>query len=218
MLASPMFGDLNAKQREYLADIMSSSKTLLAIINDILDLATIDAGVLQLKLTDVGVRAIIDAAILGIRERAVRNRLTIEIAVADEVTEFMADEARMRQVLYNLLSNAVGFSKMDGTVRLACWSEDGNIIFRVEDDGVGIPKDQLGRIFERFESRSHGSDHRGAGLGLSIVKSLVELHGGTIDIASEEGKGTRVTIRIPERPVTTSEDVSAWLAGGGRAA
>ncbi|HEY8194993.1 MAG TPA: ATP-binding protein [Hyphomicrobium sp.] len=218
MLASPMFGDLSAKQREYLADIMSSSKTLLAIINDILDLATIDAGVLQLKLTDVGVRAIIDAAILGIRERAVRNRLTIEIAVADEVTEFMADEARMRQVLYNLLSNAVGFSKMDGTVRLACWSEDGNMVFRVEDDGVGIPKDQLGRIFERFESRSHGSDHRGAGLGLSIVKSLVELHGGTIDIASEEGKGTRVTIRIPERPVTTSEDVSAWLAGGGRAA
>jgi signal transduction histidine kinase len=217
MLASPMFGDLSDKQREYLADIMSSSKTLLAIINDILDLATIDAGALQLKLTDVGVRTIIDAAILGIRERAVRNRLTIEIAVADEVTEFMADEARMRQVLYNLLSNAVGFSKMDGTVQLACWSEGGNIIFRVDDDGVGIPKDQLGHIFERFESRSHGSEHRGAGLGLSIVKSLVELHGGTIEVSSEENRGTRVTVRIPERPVGTTDE-AAWLAGGGRAA
>jgi signal transduction histidine kinase len=217
MLASPMFGDLSAKQREYLADIMSSSKTLLAIINDILDLATIDAGALQLRLAPVGVRTIIDAAILGIRERAVRNRLTIEIAVADEVTEFMADEARMRQVLYNLLSNAVGFSKMDGTVQLACWSEGGNVIFRVDDDGVGIPKDQLSRIFERFESRSHGSDHRGAGLGLSIVKSLVELHGGTIEVSSEENRGTRVTIRIPERPVGATDE-SAWLAGGGQAA
>jgi len=217
MLASPMFGELSAKQREYLADIMSSSKTLLAIINDILDLATIDAGALQLKLAPVGVRAIIDAAILGIRERAVRNRLTIEIAVADEVTEFMADEARMRQVLYNLLSNAVGFSKMDGMIKLACWNEGGNVTFRVEDDGLGIPKDQIGRIFERFESRSHGSDHRGAGLGLSIVKSLVELHHGTIEIVSEENRGTRVTVRIPERPVVAPEG-STWLAGGGRAA
>lgn len=218
MLANPMFGELNAKQREYLADIISSSKTLLAIINDILDLATIDAGALQLKPTPVGVRAIIDAAILGIRERAVRNRLTIEIAVADEVTEFMADEARMRQVLYNLLSNAVGFSKINGTVQLACWSENGDIIFRVEDNGVGIPKDQIGRIFDRFESQSRGSDHRGAGLGLSIVKSLVELHGGTIEVSSEENRGTRVTIRIPERPVVPTGDGSKWLARGGRAA
>ncbi|ADJ24103.1 multi-sensor signal transduction histidine kinase [Hyphomicrobium denitrificans ATCC 51888] len=218
MLASPLFGDLNAKQREYLADIMSSSKTLLAIINDILDLATIDAGAMQLKPTPVGVRALIDAAILGIRERAVRNRLTIEIAVADEVNEFVADEARMRQVLYNLLSNAVGFSKVNGTVRLACWSENGTIIFRVEDDGVGIPKDRIGRIFDRFESQSHGSDHRGAGLGLSIVKSLVELHGGTIEVFSEENRGTRVTVRLPEHPVTPAGDVPEWLAGGGRAA
>ena len=118
MLASPMFGDLNDKQREYLTDIMSSSKTLRSIIDDILDLATIDAGTLQLKLAPVGARALIDAAILGIRERAIRSRLTIDIAVADDVTEFMADEARMRQMLYNLMSNAVGFSKLNSTVRL----------------------------------------------------------------------------------------------------
>ncbi len=218
MLASPLFGDLNEKQREYLSDIMSSSKTLLAIINDILDLATIDAGALQLKLAPIGVRTILDAAILGIRERAIRSRLTIDIAVADDVAEFMADEARMRQVLYNLLSNAVGFSKADGTVRLTCWREDGNIVFSVEDEGVGIPKDQIGSVFQRFESRSRGSEHRGAGLGLSIVKSLVELHGGAVDIASEEGRGTRVTIRIPERPVIASDSVGTRLARGDRAA
>jgi len=218
LLASPFMGSLNDKQREYVADIMSSSKTLLAIIDDILDLATIDAGSLELKPAPVGVRAIIDAAILGIRERAVRSRLTIDIAVADDVTEFMADEARMRQVLYNLLSNAVGFSKTNGTVHLTCWREAGQIVFTVEDEGIGIPKDQIDGVFQRFESRSRGSDHRGAGLGLSIVKSLVELHGGTIDIASEEGRGTRVTVRIPERPVVAADGSSSRLAHGGRAA
>ncbi len=224
MLSSPAMGDLNAKQREYLADIMFSSKTLLAIIDDILDLTTIEAGGLELKLAPAGVRAIIDAAILGIRERAVRSRLTIDIAVADDVTEIMVDETRMRQVLYNLLSNAVGFSKVNGTVHLACWRENGTINFRIDDEGIGIPKDQIGRVFQRFESRSRGSEHRGAGLGLSIAKSLVELHGGTIEITSEEGRGTRVIVRIPENPVAQTTDngtsgVSAnRLAGGSRAA
>lgn len=218
MLASPMFGDLNDKQREYLTDIMSSSKTLRSIIDDILDLATIDAGTLQLKLAPVGARALIDAAILGIRERAIRSRLTIDIAVADDVTEFMADEARMRQILYNLMSNAVGFSKLNSTVRLRNWREDGYIIFSVEDEGIGIPKDQIPGVFQRFESHSRGSDHRGAGIGLSIVKSLVELHGGSIDFSSEEGYGTRVTVRIPERPVSAPDSGATRLARGDRAA
>lgn len=206
MLASPMFGVLNNKQREYLADIMSSSKTLLAIIDDILDLTTIEAGGLELKLAHVSIRAIIDAAILGIRERAVRSRLTIDIAIADDVTEIMVDEARMRQVLYNLLSNAVGFSKVNGTVHLACWRKNGTINFRIDDEGIGIPKDQIGRVFQLFESYSRGSDHRGAGLGLSIAKSLVELHGGNIEIASEEGRGTRVIVHIPEQPIAHTMD------------
>lgn len=226
MLASPIFGALNDKQREYLADIMSSSKTLLAIIDDILDLTTIEAGGLELKLAPVGVRGIIDAAILGIRERAVRSRLTIDIAVADDVTEIMVDEARMRQVLYNLLSNAVGFSRINGTVHLACWRQNGMINFRIDDEGIGIPKDQIGRVFQRFESRSRGSEHRGAGLGLSIAKSLVELHGGTIEITSEEGRGTRVIVRIPEEPVARAAGggpvsrggTTDKLAGGSRAA
>lgn len=223
LLTSPALGNLNDKQREYLADIMFSSKTLLAIINDILDLTSIEAGGLELKLAPVGVRAIIDAAILGIRERAVRSRLTIDIAVADDVTEIMVDEARMRQILYNLLSNAVGFSKINGTVHLACWRESGNINFRIDDEGIGIPKDQIGRVFQRFESRSRGSDHRGAGLGLSIAKSLVELHGGNIEITSEEGRGTRVIVRIPERPLAKTEGggpvrSTDRLAGGSRAA
>lgn len=218
MLASPFIGDLNPKQREYVGDIMSSSKTLLAIIDDILDLATIDAGSMELKLQPVGVRSIIDSAILGIRERAVRARLTIDIAVADDVTEIMVDEARMRQILYNLLSNAVGFSHANNTVSIMCWRERGSIIFKVEDHGLGIPKEEVARVFERFVSGSRGGKHRGAGLGLSIVKNLVELHGGTISIDSEENRGTSVTVRIPERPLSAEDSGVATLARAGRPA
>ena len=199
LLSNPIFGALTARQREYLDDIAFSSKTLLAIIDDILDLAAIDAGGLELKLETVNIQAVIDEAINGVRERAARGRLTLDIAVADDALTFTADALRVRQVLRNLLSNAVGFSKPEGVVHLSCWKEGGVVVFAVEDQGVGIPKEQQRRIFERFESRSHGSKHRGAGLGLSIVKSLVDLHGGAMTLESEPGRGTKVTVRFPER-------------------
>lgn len=200
LLGAPVTGDLSDKQREYLGDIQSSSTTLLSIIDDILDLATIDAGSLDLKLAPVKVDDVIDGAILGVQERAKRQRLTIDIATAEDDMEFFADEARIRQVLYNLLSNAVGFSNVDGLVRLSVWREQGMVAFAVEDDGIGIPKEQQSRVFDRFESRSQTGKHRGAGLGLSIVKSLVELHNGDMRLESEDGAGTRVTVRFPERP------------------
>ena len=211
LLATPQIGPLNDKQREYLGDISVSSKTLLAIIDDILTLATMDAGAMELKLGAVDVRAVIEAAILGVREAAQRARLSLHIAVADGATEFVADEARVRQILYNLLSNAVGFSKPGDIVRISCWREQGMMVFTVEDQGVGIPKDQQWRVFDRFESRSQGSGHRGAGLGLSIVKSLVELHGGTVSLDSEPGRGTRITVRLPEqgRPPMAGEQSAA---------
>ena len=198
LLTSPRTGELNDKQREYLNDISASSRALLAIINDILDLATIDAGGLELKLAPVKVAAIVDTAVLGVRDRATRARLNLDIRIAEDAVEFIADEARVRQVLYNLLSNAIGFSKPSETISLGVRREAGMMIFEVEDKGVGIPKDQQRRVLERFESRSQGSKHRGAGLGLSIVKSLVELHGGAMTLDSEPGRGTRVTVRFPE--------------------
>jgi signal transduction histidine kinase len=199
LLSTPRTGPLNNKQREYLGDITGSSKTLLSIIDDILDLATIDAGGLELKLGAVDVRDVIDAAILGVRERAGRARLTLDIAITDDATTFIGDEQRVRQVLYNLLSNAVGFSKPGDTVHVSCWRDAGMMTFMVEDQGVGIPKEQQARVFERFESHSFGSKHRGAGLGLSVVKSLVELHGGDMSLDSEPGRGTRVSVRFPEQ-------------------
>jgi len=198
MLSGPYSGELDVKQREYVDDITESSHTLLSIIDDILDLATIDAGALELKTKPTKIQPVIEAALMGVKGRAGRSRLTLEIATSDDVDEIIADEERLRQLLYNLLSNAVGFSKPNDRVRLSCWLEKGNVVFSIEDQGIGIPKDQMESVFNRFESQSHGSDHRGAGLGLSIVKSLVDLHGGSMSLKSETGKGTTVTVRLPQ--------------------
>jgi signal transduction histidine kinase len=111
-------------------------------------------------------------------------------------------------VLYNLLSNAIGFSKPSDTISISAWREAGMMAFAVEDRGVGIPKEQQQRVLERFESRSQGSKHRGAGLGLSIVKSLVELHGGSMSLESEPGRGTRVTVRFPESGMRPTEQAA----------
>ena len=197
LLASPRIGDLNPKQREYLNDITVSSRQLLSIIDDILDLTTIDAGALELQQTPIQVRPVIDAAILGVQDRANRAGLQIRVSVDEAAHDFVADESRLRQVLYNLLSNAIGFSQAGGIIALDCWAENGMIAFAVEDQGVGIPKEHQKRVFERFESRSQGSSHRGAGLGLSVVKSLVDLHGGNMVLQSEPEQGTRVTVRLP---------------------
>jgi signal transduction histidine kinase len=199
LLESPRTGSLNSKQREYLGDVSASSRTLLSIIDDILDLANIDAGALELKLAPARVSPIIDAAVLAVRDRLTRAHHKLDISIAPDVNTFIADEARVRQILYNLLSNAIGFSNPGGQIGLECRREGSMIAFTVVDHGVGIPKDQQRTVLERFVSRTQGSKHRGAGLGLSIAKSLVELHGGEMMLDSEPGRGTRVTVRFPEQ-------------------
>ncbi|MBC8013870.1 MAG: PAS-domain containing protein [Methyloceanibacter sp.] len=197
LLASPIAGPLTEKQRDYLSDIRLSGRTLLAIIDDILDLATIDAGTLELKLSPVKVRDVIGQAVQGVEERLKQNNVELDIAVAPGIDEFVADGRRVTQMLYNLLSNAIGFSEPGGKIALACGCDGAMIAFSVEDQGVGIPADYQQAAFDRFESRSHGSRHRGAGLGLSIVKSLAEIHGGTVSLDSAPGRGTRVTVLLP---------------------
>ena len=197
LLASPNTGALGDKQREYLNDIRASGQTLLAIIDDILDLATIDAGTFELKLTRVKARGVIEAAVLGLRERLKQNRIELGIEIEAGIDEFVADGPRITQILYNLLSNAIGFSPTGGKILLSCRGEDDMVAFTVEDEGCGIPEEFQSAAFERFESRSNGSGHRGAGLGLSIVKSLVELHGGTVMLASTPGRGTQIRAVLP---------------------
>jgi signal transduction histidine kinase len=205
LLASPVPGPLTDRQRDYLNDIRLSGRTLLAIIDDILDLATIDAGTLELKLSTVKVKDVIEQAVQGVAERLKQNDVELDIEVEPGTEEFTADGRRVTQMLYNLLSNAIGFSEDGGKIALKCGRRNSMIAFAVEDQGVGIPEDYQQAVFDRFESRSHGSRHRGAGLGLSIVKSLAELHGGAVTLDSAPGRGTRVTVLLPLKHEPASE-------------
>jgi signal transduction histidine kinase len=205
LLASPVPGPLTDRQRDYLNDIRLSGRTLLAIIDDILDLATIDAGTLELKLSTVKVKDVIEQAVQGVAERLKQNDVELDIEIEPGTAEFTADGRRVTQMLYNLLSNAIGFSEGGGKIALKCGRQNSMIAFAVEDQGVGIPEDYQQAVFDRFESRSHGSRHRGAGLGLSIVKSLAELHGGSVTLDSAPGRGTRVTVLLPLEHEPASE-------------
>jgi signal transduction histidine kinase len=143
------------------------------------------------------VREVIDQAVQGVEERLKQNDVALAIDIEDGLDEFVADSRRVTQMLYNLLSNAIGFSNPGGKIELGCAREGAMLAFSVADEGVGIPADYQPAVFEPFESRSHGSGHRGAGLGLTIVKNLAELHGGTVTLDSTPGRGTRVKLLLP---------------------
>ena len=178
---------------------MKSSSALLAIINDILDLATIDKDGMQIELEDVDIAETIRAASAGVEDRLSESGINLQIVVRDNVGAMRADGKRLRQILFNLLSNAIGFSVSGQTVTLAALRRDNEIAFKVSDNGRGIPPDVLDKVFDRFKSHTIGTRHRGVGLGLSIVKALVELHGGAIHIDSAPGEGTAVTCIFPMR-------------------
>lgn len=197
LLGDPAFGPLNAKQHEYLGYITTSTNALLAIINNILDLATIDAGAMTLNLSEVDIRKCMEAAAEGVLDRLVKNNLKLEIKTAPGIGSFSADERRLRQVLFNLLSNAVGFSPEGAAVTLTAEREADAVVFTVVDRGPGISPEAKDKVFDLFETDSQGSEHRGTGLGLSLVRSFVELHGGTIAIDSTVGQGTTVTCTFP---------------------
>lgn len=207
LLGDPAFGPLTLKQREYLGYITTSTNALLAIINNILDLATIDAGAMTLNLAQVDIRASMFEAAEGVQDRLIPNHIALDIASASDIGSFTADAKRLKQVLFNLLSNAVGFSPPNATVTLTAKRHGDTVIFAVSDRGPGIEPERQDKVFELFETDANGSGHRGTGLGLSLVRSFVELHGGTVSIESTVGEGTTVTCVFPaeqqRRPVET---------------
>ena len=206
LLADGVVGPLNPKQLEYAGYITKSSAALLAIINDILDLASIDAGALELRPEDVDVAEAMKAAAEGMQDRLSESTIELRIVATDDVGSLRADGRRVRQILFNLLSNAIGFSAPGQTVTLAAMRRGDEIVFKVSDRGRGIPPEVLDRVFERFESHTVGSRHRGPGLGLSIVRALVELHGGRVQINSALGEGTTVTCIFPVDGVPTVDE------------
>ncbi len=200
MLAGGAAGPLNERQREYISHIGQSSDALLLIIDDILDLATIDRDALDLQLDDVDIRAAMNAAAQGVADRLAESRIDLRVVADPAIGAFRADAKRLRQILFNLLSNAVGFSDPGQTITLAAMRRDGGVVFKVTDRGRGIPPDLIEKVFDRFQSHTVGSRHRGVGLGLSLVRSLVELHGGRVLIDSATGEGTAVTCIFPAPP------------------
>jgi signal transduction histidine kinase len=201
LLGDPAFGSLTRKQSEYLGYITASTNALLALINNILDLATIDAGAMTLNLGEVDIQASMEAAAEGVQDRLVKNRIRLDIRAPANIGSLTADERRLRQILFNLLSNAVGFSPPGETVILLAERRLDAVFFRVTDHGPGIPPEAMDKVFDWFETDSMGSQHRGPGLGLSLVRSFVELHGGSVTIDSAPGRGTIVTCAFPVEQV-----------------
>lgn len=193
-------GPLNPKQLEYLGYVSKSSAALLAIVDDILDLATIDDDAMELEISDVDVVTTIRSAIEGVQDRLVENDIDVRIVAMDNVGSFRGDAKRVRQILFNLLSNAIGFSSAGQTVTLAAMRRGDDVVFKVTDRGRGIPPEIVERIFDRFESHTSGTRHRGVGLGLSIVRDFMALHGGKVFVDSAPGEGTTVTCVFPARP------------------
>lgn len=197
LMSAKTSGDLNEKQSEYLSDIRNSSDSLLAIVDDILDLATIDAGGLDLDIETVKVEDVLNSAAERLEKHYDKENVELNLDVAKNVGDFEVDSKRISQVVFNLLSNAVGFSDEGAKVSVSAKKVKNNIEISVIDSGCGIPEAEQSSVFERFESKSRGSNHRGAGLGLSIVKSLVEAHDGAVQLSSHEGMGTTVTVTLP---------------------
>jgi signal transduction histidine kinase/PAS domain-containing protein len=194
LLKTPAFGSLTERQAEYVDHISTSSSLLLTIVNDILDLATVDAGIVELDLSEINLTDFLDEVSLQMADRLQESAVTLQIDTPDMLGQFVADHQRLKQILIKLLTNAANFAPDGSTVSLKCRRDASDFVFSVTDNGAGIPQDVLDTVFKRFES--HGQ-HGGAGLGLSIVESFVSLHHGTVSIRSREGEGTEVTCRIP---------------------
>jgi signal transduction histidine kinase len=210
-------GELLAKQHEYLHHIQESSNDLLEIIDAILDLTTIDAGAMELKLKPLPVAETMELAARTMAEAIGKRDLSLRIEIADNVSEFIGDEKRVRQILSNLLSNAIGFSSAGGEVLMGARRDGDTIVLWVSDTGRGIEPEFQKQVFERFQARPTGGGHRGPGLGLAIVKSFVELHGGQVSLLSKVNKGTTVICRFPiDGPVSGGKSVRRAQAEAGR--
>lgn len=202
VLQEQYFGKLNEKQNSYVQDILDSGKHLLSIINDILDISKIEAGKETLQLASVNIKSIIDNSLVLIKEKALKHQIKINTKISKDVEklEITADERKLKQILYNLLSNATKYTYDKGTITLEATKKNGDILVSVADTGVGIaPKDQ-DRIFEEFYQVNKNDNDKieGTGLGLSLVKRMVELHGGKIWVESKGiGKGSRFSFTIP---------------------
>ena len=209
ILINQYFGDLNPRQLDYSQSILASARLLMRLINDILDLATIEAGYMVLETGCVEVRGMLQAVVSLTRERARSRDLELELRCPPEIGAIEGDERRIKQALFNLISNSIKFTPPGGAISVEAVRQKDALLLTVADTGVGIPHADRARVYEKFE---RGVRQTGTGLGLSLVKSLIELHGGNVIIASASGPGTRITCRLP-----VAEGATAISDAGGTA-
>jgi protein-histidine pros-kinase len=193
-------GPLVAAQKEYLNDVLNSGRHLLQLINNILDLAKIEAGKMELNREEFNVGAVVDEVCAGIKPTAQKKAITIERDLRDEAKPVLLDKQKFKQILFNLLSNAIKFTNEGGMVSVKVYIQDGtNLALEVHDNGIGIKKEDFHRIFQEFEQldSSHSRRYEGTGLGLALVKKMVEIQNGRIEMRSEYGKGTTFVITLP---------------------
>jgi len=206
VLNDRLFGELNDRQGEYIKDIETAGEHLLGLINDILDIAKIEAGKMELESSSVEVNDFLEHCFVMVKEKCVKRRIGLELAVADGLNglRVSADARKLKQVMYNLLSNASKFTPAGGRISVRARQEDENVVISVEDTGIGIDSAHLEKIFEEFYQVTGGIKDKtaGTGLGLSLARKLVELHGGRIWAESEGlGKGSRFSFEIPIKKV-----------------
>jgi signal transduction histidine kinase/DNA-binding response OmpR family regulator len=201
VLLDELFGDVNAKQEEYLEDIRASGRHLLELLNDILDLSRVEAGKMELEFAGVSLRQLLEDSAAMVRERAVRKGVSLDVSVDDDVDAVVADPLRLKQVTVNLLTNAVKFTPEGGRVDVRAQRAAGNVQVAVRDSGVGIADADQQRIFDAFQQgpRSVSETAEGTGLGLTLSKQIVELHGGRLWVESRVGHGSTFTFAIPAR-------------------
>lgn len=202
MLGQEYFGELNRRQSEYAKGILDTTRGLMSVVGDILDLASIEAGRLELDRDTVDVHGLLVSALNMIQERARSKDMRLEFDCPPDIGWISADEKRLKQVVFNLLSNGITFTPSRGTVRLEARREDDDLLITVADTGIGIPQADRERVFRPFEKGagpvdSQGTDKSGAGLGLSMVRNFIQLHGGTVDVKSPPGRGTTIICRLP---------------------
>ncbi|MFH0825990.1 MAG: ATP-binding protein [Pseudomonadota bacterium] len=195
-------GPLNPKQTLYVKHVLDSGRHLLALINDILDLSKVEAGKMELRRVPVYIKDLLEAGIHMIREKSQRHRLTVRPTVDDELlgSQVPVDEIKLKQILFNLLSNAAKFTADGGTINLRAYKEETDLIISVADTGIGIKKEDHERVFEAFEQvdSSYARHAAGTGLGLALTRRLVQLHGGTIWVESPgPGEGSTFFVRLP---------------------
>ncbi len=199
---------LTEQQAEYIGHILRSSNQLEMLVNDVLDLATIDADMMQLVYGPVDISETIDAAGALVGERLREHKLTLAVEVAEDAAAMEGDAMRLRQVLFNLIDNAANYAPEGSTITVKAEKKGEKIALSVRDHGPGIPNEDLQTILERFEHKLRGGRRRGAGIGLSIVSSFVRLHKGTVAIDSAADRGTLVTCLLPIKAAATRQDAA----------